>query len=114
MRKDNRRVRAEKLLRNLNQYRTYADYYEALEKNDSLPPRKSQAVKFRAVHYREVVKALDAALGDMSKLERDVVTLLYIMPDNCVDDVCDIVAAERSTVYRYRASALDKIAELML
>ena len=105
MNKNKLRMRADKLLKNLRQYESYAEYYEALRENASVPMRKAQAVEARAVHYRETVKAVEKTM------ETEVITLLYLTPDMCVDDVCDKVAAERSTVYRYRASALDKIAE---
>lgn len=108
------RARADKLLRSLRQYESYAEYYEALMKNGSVPMRKAQTVQFRAAYYRETVKAVAKTMETLNKMEREVITLLYFTPDICVDDVCDKVAAERSTVYRYRASALDKIAEAVM
>lgn len=111
MNKNKQRMHADKLLKNLKQYKSYADYYEALRDNGSVPMRKAQAVEARAVHYRETVKAVEKTMETFNKMEREVIMLLYFTPDMCVDDVCDKVAAERSTVYRYRASALDKIAE---
>ena len=111
MNKNKLRMRADKLLKNLRQYESYAEYYEALRENGSVPMRKAQAVEARAIHYRETVKAVEKTMETFNKMERDVITLLYFTPDMCVDDVCDKVAADRSTVYRYRASALDKIAE---
>lgn len=109
--KNTDRKRAEKLLRELTTYEEYAEYYAALNENGSLPLRKAQAVAYRAKHYMETAVAIHKALDSLGKMERDVVTLLYIKRDMCVDDVCMEVAAERSTVYRYRASALDKIAK---
>lgn len=100
MNKNKLRMRADKLLKNLRQYESYAEYYEALRENGSVPMRKAQAVE-----------AVEKTMETFNKMEREVITLLYFTPDMCVDDVCDKVAAERSTVYRYRASALDKIAE---
>ena len=57
MNKNKLRMRADKLLKNLRQYESYAEYYEALRENGSVPMRKAQAVEARAIHYRETVKA---------------------------------------------------------
>ena len=59
MNKNKQRMHADKLLKNLKQYKSYADYYEALRDNGSVPMRKAQAVEARAVHYRETVKAVE-------------------------------------------------------
>ena len=58
---------------------------------------------------RRKVRAIDDGLNLMSPLERDVITKLIIdkIP---VEDVCELCALERSSVYRYRLSALRKLA----
>lgn len=104
------RLKADKLLKNLEQYETYAEYYEKLMEGGAVTPRKTQSVQLRAAHYRETVRAVRRTMESFCKMEKDVINLLYFTPDVCVDDVCEAVCAERSTVYRYRASALDKIA----
>ena len=48
MNKNKLRMRADKLLKNLRQYESYAEYYEALRENGSVPMRKAQAVEARA------------------------------------------------------------------
>ncbi len=110
MDKASMRLKADKLLKNLEQYETYAEYYEKLLDGGSVTPRKAQSARLRAQHYRETSRAVHRTMESFCKMEKDVINLLYFTPDTCVDDVCDAVCAERSTVYRYRASALDKIA----
>lgn len=109
MKKINSRKRADKLLKNLCLYESYAEYYACLEENGSLPPRKAQEVRFRAKHYRETARAARKALENLNATERRIIELLYFTPDMTVDDVCEKAALERSSVYRYRASALEKI-----
>ena len=83
MNKNKLRMRADKLLKNLRQYESYAEYYEALRENGSVPMRKAQAVEARAVHYRETVKAVEKTMETFNKMEREVITLLYFTQDMC-------------------------------
>ena len=109
MNKVNSRKLADKLLKNLCLYESYAEYYACLEKNGSIPPRKAQEARLRAEHYRETARAARKALEHLNATKRSIIELLYFTPGMTVDDVCDKTALERSSVYRYRASALDKI-----
>ncbi len=103
------RKRTDKLLKNLTFYEAYIEYYTMLKKTDKLTIEQTKTVTYRLELYSAMTKAARRAIENLTPTERRIIDLLYFTPDTNVDDVCDIVAMERSTVYRYRASALDKL-----
>ena len=97
-------------MKNLALYESYASYYEELDKNGMIPSRKEKAARYRAEHYRETVKAVRRAVELLNDTEKRIIDMLYFAPEITFDDICDNMCLERSSVYRYRASALEKIA----
>lgn len=106
------RARAAELLTMLDSYEAGAKYYAALLDGGLLSHAKADTAAYRLKYYTETAAAIRSALSLLTETEREVVTLLFCGGMN-VADVCDRIALERSRVYAYRASALDKIAVCM-
>lgn len=106
------RARAAELLSQLESYESGAKYYNALLDGGLLPPAKADTAAYRVKYYTETAAAIRIALSLLTDTEKEVVTLLFCRGMSILD-VCDSVALERSSVYAYRASALDKVARYM-
>ncbi len=103
------RKRTDRFLKDLTIYEAYIDYYTKLKNTDKLTIEQTKTVTYRLELYATMTRATRRAIENLTPTERRIVNLLYFTPETTVDDVCYEVSMERSTVYRYRASALDKI-----
>ena len=103
--------KAEKLLEDLELYRSSLDYYAGISECSALTLRQHKEIAQKAKYISRTVSAVDHALTLLNETEHDVVTKLYFDKRMTFDDVCESCALERSSIYRYRASALKKIAK---
>ncbi len=103
------RKRTDKFLKDLTLYEAYIEYYTKLKSTDKLTIEQTKTVTYRLDLYSTMTRAARRAIENLTPTERRIIELLYFTPETNVDDTCDIMAMERSTVYRYRASALDKL-----
>ena len=103
--------KAEKLLEDIDLYRSSLDYYAGISECAELTLRQHREIMQRAKYLSRTVSAVDRALTLLNDTEYDVVTRLYFDKNMSFDDVCEACALERSSIYRYRASALKKIAK---
>lgn len=101
--------KAEKLLREVEMYRASLDYYLKIQDCTELDIGSAREISSRVKYLTHTIAALEHAIEMLSPTERDVVTRIFLKGEN-LDDVCDSCALERSSIYRYRASALRKIA----
>ena len=107
--KQYKRNMARKYLRELPLYRSSMEYYTRLTNIERLPLRKAQAVRTRLLTLSHTVQAVENALSHLSDIERQIIDLYYFK-EHSFFDIEEIVHLEHSSVYRYHAQALDKIA----
>ena len=105
--------KTEKLLENYAEMKITLEYYTELVEADALPIRKAEVVRAKISHMSSATSAIERALDALTSTERDIITGLYFIKEQTFFDVCDACALERSSVYRYRASAIKKIARFL-
>lgn len=116
--KNKKIAKAEKLL---NEYRTAEETLEYLHKlcgdnaeNGGLPVitgRRLEAARRKTAYLTRLISAIDHSLKLLSERELEVIKGLYFDKSRDFWDVCLDLGLERSSVYRYRRSALEKISE---
>ncbi|MBQ7932944.1 MAG: hypothetical protein IJ334_18295 [Clostridia bacterium] len=99
----------EKLLRELDVCRHSLTYLTSVQ-GTALTLRKEDLLKKRICYLSRTVEAVEHALGFLDPLERKIIEGLYFDADGSVERVCEACAMEKSSVYRYRARALGKLA----
>lgn len=111
MQKESYIRKAESLLKDVNFYRASLDYYRSVaDCAEDLRLEESDIVK-KERFLSGTINAVENAMSLLNDTERAIVTSLYFDKSKTFDDVCDECALERSSVYRYRSSALKKIAK---
>ena len=105
--------KTEKLLKDLELYRSSLEYYISIRDCAELTVAQHRQINDREKYITRTLTAVEHALTLLNRTERDVVTRLYLVHGMTFDDVCEACALERSSIYRYRASALRKIAKAL-
>jgi len=105
--------KTERLLKDLDFYKSSLDYYGKIRGCAELTLRQHREMNKKAEYMTRTLHAVEHALTMLNPTERDVVTKLYLERGFTVDDVCEVCALERSSIYRYRSSALKKIAKAL-
>lgn len=103
--------KAETLLKDLDLYRNSIEYYSAIKDCAELNLRQLKEIDKKEKYLRRTVSATEHAMTFLDDTEREILTRLYINKDMAVDDLCELCALERSSIYRYRSSGLRKIAK---
>ena len=98
------------MLKELELYKSSLDYYNNIRGCAEIPVCESRALNAKIKYLTHTVAAIEHALTLLGDTERDVIDKLYFNKDMTFDDVCESCALERSSIYRYRAGALRKIA----
>lgn len=101
--------KTEKLLRERNACRHALGYLTSV-RGASLSLRKEEILQRRIRYLSRTVAAVEQALDLLEPTERKIVEGLYFEEDGSVERVCAACALEKSSVYRYRARALGKLA----
>lgn len=110
MTKDYYKKKAEKLLENIEVYRLAVETMKDMEACGGISLRKAQAAREKRIYYEKLLAAADRALALLTPTERQVIEEIYLnQHEHTFFDICDACAMEKSSVYRYRAKALDKI-----
>ncbi len=109
MTKQYKRKLAKKRLSELALYRSSMDYYARLTNVQNLPLRKARTAQTRLLAISHTIQAMEHALKLLTDMERRIIDLHYFQ-EHSFEDIEEIVHLERSSVYRYHALALDKIA----
>ena len=105
--------KTEKLLEELELYKASLEYYAEITDCAELTLRQHREIAAKEKYLSRTLAAVDHALTLLNPTERDVVTRLYLDKEMTFDDVCEACALERSSIYRYRASALKKISKAL-
>lgn len=109
MTKQYKRRMAKKYLGELKLHRSSMEYYTRLSNVQNLAIRKARTAQRRLLTTSHTVQAVEEALSLMSDTERRIIELRY-MEEHTFEEIEEIVHLERSSVYRYHAQGLDKIA----
>ncbi|MBR5313245.1 MAG: hypothetical protein IKU40_10235 [Clostridia bacterium] len=104
--------KTEKLLRELDASRHALAYLNSIQ-GASLSLRKEETVKKRILYLSRTTEALEHAVGLLDPIEQKIIRGLYFDADGSVEKVCETCALEKSSVYRYRARAIEKLAATM-
>lgn len=102
----------EKLLRGLDACRHSLAYLTSIQ-GASLSLRKEETLKKRIRYLSATITAIEHSLGFLDPLERKIIDGLYFDADGSVERVCEACMLEKSSVYRYRARAIEKLAAAM-
>lgn len=97
-------------LKELKLYKNALDYYTGLTEIEDLSVFKRDEIIRRKAALERKIHAIENALDLLNKTERTIIEQMYVTGDKSADDLCEILSFERSSIYRYRASALKKIA----
>ena len=111
MKKNLTRKRAEKLLLDLEAYKSSLEYYKGLSECGGVPVREAGLIKSKIKYLTHLISSVEHAMSLLSPTEFDIITKLYMNKELTFDDVCESCALERSSIYRYRTSALTKISK---
>lgn len=101
--------KTEELLKDLELYRSSLEYYEEIRGCAELSIRQHNAIERKQKFLTRTLSAVERAMTKLNGTEREVVTELFFNGKE-IDDVCEKCALERSSIYRYRASAMRKMA----
>ncbi len=105
--------KVEKILREVPAYRESLVYLTAVRSTGALSLREAETARKRIAYLTLTIASLERALGRLTPLERKVINGLYAENEQTFEDVCERCALEKSSVYRYRAKALAKLAAAM-
>ena len=101
--------RTEKLLKELELYKSSLDYFSKIRGCSEIPVSQYRSIHSKIKFLTHTIAAVEHATTLLGATEYDVISKLYFNKDMTFDDVCESCALERSSIYRYRASALKKM-----
>lgn len=98
-----------KFIKELKLYKNSLEYYKGISPTDNLSSPKYEELtrQIRSLTHR--ICAIEKALSFLSDTEREIIDKMYISCEMSADDLCGEIPLERSSIYRYRKSALEKI-----
>lgn len=111
MKKNQGKKRAEMLLLDLEAYKSSLEYYRGLVRCGGLPVHEAGEAATKIKYLTHIISSLEHAMSLLTPTELDIITKLYLNKELTFDDVCESCALERSSIYRYRTSALTKISK---
>ncbi|MBQ4590464.1 MAG: hypothetical protein IJP32_12140 [Clostridia bacterium] len=102
--------KVEKILRELGASRHSLAYLTSVQGTSALPLRKEQLLKNRLRYLSRTIEAVEHSLAFLDPVEQKIITGLYFDAEPSIERVCEACAMEKSSVYRHRARALEKLA----
>lgn len=102
--------KVEKILRELDASRHSLAYLTSIQGISALSLRKEEILKNRIRYLSRTIAAVEHSLGFLEPVEQKIITGLYFDAEPSLERVCEACAMEKSSVYRYRARALGKLA----
>lgn len=99
-----------KFLKELRFYKNALDYYTGLNEINDLSVFKRDEITRRRTSLERKIRAIENALDLLNKTERTIIEQMYVIDNKSAEDLCEMLSFERSSIYRYRTSALKKIA----
>lgn len=102
--------KVEKILREMDAYRHSLAYLTSIQGTSALSLRREELLKKRIRYLSRTIEAVEHSLGYLDPIEQKIITELYFNHEHSFANVCEACALEKSSVYRYRARALKKLA----
>lgn len=110
MTKDYYKKKAEQLLENLEVYRSSVETMKEIESCGGISLRKAKSAREKRLYYEKLLSAADRALALLTPTERLIIEEIYFKHnEQTFFDICETCAMEKSSVYRYKSIALNKI-----
>ncbi len=106
-----KRKAAAKLLREVADHEAYLEYYKSVANDAGIPKRKLDAMMYRIKRSERIIEVIKTAAKSMTADEKAM--LKSTARGIPVEEIMEELNIERSTAYRRRASALDKISALL-
>lgn len=110
LKKNYNKKKTEQLLADFEAYKNSLEYYRGLAEC-GISSRQAVAVASKIKYLTHMISTVENALALLSPTELDIITKLYWKHEMTFDDVCESCALERSSIYRYRTSALSKMSK---
>ncbi len=101
---------AEKLLCDLELYRSSLNFYKGILECDALPEEKYCTARAKIKYLEHLLSSAEKAVDLLDETEKKVITNMYLQKESFYD-ICEECSLERSSIYRHRTSALKKIAK---
>lgn len=101
--------RVEKILRDFEATRHSLLYLNSISGTSAMSLRKEELLRKRILYLSRTVVAVERSLEFLTPIEKKVICGLYLDPNPSFDRVCETCALEKSSVYRYRSRALEKL-----
>ena len=98
-----------KFIKELKLYKNALEYYKGISPPDNLSSAKSEELTRQIRRLTHRICAIEKALSFLSEIEREIIDRMYISGEMSADEMCCEIPLERSSIYRYRKSALEKI-----
>ncbi len=111
MTKENYIKKTERLLEDHELYKASLAYYTSILDCAELSRADRREIEKKEHFLSRTVRALEHALSMLTPTEREIIKRLYFDSSMSFDDVCEACCLERSSIYRYRSSAIKKIAK---
>ena len=102
---------AEKLLSDIELYKSSIEFYKGLLECDSLPEDKYKKALEKLKYLNHMVNSVEHAIELLTDTEREIIKKLYFHKELSFYDICEDCSLERSSVYRHRTNALKKISK---
>ncbi len=98
-----------KFIKELKLYKNSLEYYKGITPTDKLPAAKHEELKRQIGSLSHRITAIEHALSFLSETEYEIIDRMYISDEMSAEEMCGEIPLERSSIYRYRKSALEKI-----
>lgn len=112
MTKNYKRKKTIQSLEQLALYRASRDYCTGLIQLPNLPIHKKRAALRRIKSTSHTIEGIETAITLLPDIEREIIELHYIK-EQPFSEIEETVHLERSSVYRYHAQGIDKIASVL-
>ena len=98
-----------KYIKELKLSKNALEYYKNLECQQNLSTSKAEKITKKISTISNEIKTVENALSFLSDIEYEIIDKMYISSERSAEDLCGDIPLERSSIYRYRKSALEKI-----
>ena len=98
-----------KYIKELKLSKNALEYYKKLSEQSDLSPSKQEKISKKIKSLANEISAIEGALAFLSDIEYEIIDKMYISSERSAEDLCGDIPLERSSIYRYRKIALEKL-----
>ncbi|MBE6541076.1 MAG: hypothetical protein E7672_01350 [Ruminococcaceae bacterium] len=98
-----------KYIKELKLSKNALEYYKKLSGQGDLSASKKEKITAKITALTNEISAIEGALSFLSDIEHEIIDKMYISSERSAEDLCGDIPLERSSIYRYRKIALEKI-----